>query len=519
MRPTPWRAWCRGLTACLALAAAVLAPRTAMANGWEHGAIPFEALTAALEFEDAATRARAAQSLGLRGQREASAYLLRALARPEEQPAVRSEIYTALGALGARDGLPVLRACLKEEERQELRADCAAALGVMGAAEALPDLLSVLEGDSSILVRSRAVDALGRFSQDRAVDALAGLLGEGANRSLRPRAVTALGKTGAAGAVKPLLESLDKAKNDAERLNIALALMTLGARDAVGPLTELLARTGNPALRVVIAAALGASRDGNAYPTLVRMLGEESLPVRLVALQSLRSLERAEAAEPIAAMALGLEDRLTAMSDNELIGESSGIVARLEIETVALRALIELGPVAGLEVLLRAARPRTLALDSTAAMALSQAFYLRRRVALYGLAYTDADDAFALLLGPAGVGDSDPRLRAIAVRSLAVLERPGSVKAVLAQLDDDSAEVRWTAASVLGRLGDRAALDPLRAGLRDKVAEVRKQAALALGYLGGRQAEADLERAANTDESAKVREAAKFALLLLRAAD
>lgn len=517
MRLMPWRAWCRGFVVCLALAGTFLGPRAAVANGWEHGAIPFEALTAALEYEDATTRAKAAQSLGFRGQLKASAYLLRALARPEEQPAVRSEIYTALGALGARDGLPILRACLKEEERQELRADCAAALGVMGAAEALPDLLSVLEGDSSILVRSRVVDALGRFSQVRAVTALAGLLGEGANRSLRPRAITALGKTGAAGAVKPLLENLDRAKNDAERLNIGLALMNLGARDAVGPLTKLLARTGNPALRMVIAAALGASRDGNAYPTLVRMLGDESLPVRLVALQSLRSLERSEAAEPITAMVLGLEDRLTAMSDKELIGAAAGIVARLEIETVALRALTELGPVTGLEALLRAARPRTLALDSTAAVALAQAFYLRRRAALYGLAYTGSDEAFEILLGPAGVGDSDPRLRAVAVRSLAVLERPGSVQAVLARLDDDSAEVRWTAAGVLGRLGDRAAVDPLRTGLGDGVAEVRKQAALALGYLGGRQAEADLERAANTDESAKVREAAKFALLLLKA--
>ncbi len=171
-----------------------------------------------------------------------------------------------------------------------------------------------------------------------------------------------------------------------------------------------------------------------------------------------------------------------------------------------------------MKAMLRAARPRTLELDSTAAMALAHAFYQRRRVALYGLAYTDADEAFELLLGPAGVGDSDPRLRAIAVRSLAVLGRPGSVQAVLARLDDGSAEVRWTAASVLGRLDNRAAVEPLRKRLGDAVAEVRKQAALALGYLGDRQAEADLERVANTDQSAKVREAAKFAVLLLGAA-
>ena len=87
------------------LAAILLWPAVARANGWEHAAIPFEALLWGLGHEAAETRARAAESLGYRGQAEALPFLLDALKAPEPDHRVRRALYTALGRLGVRQQL------------------------------------------------------------------------------------------------------------------------------------------------------------------------------------------------------------------------------------------------------------------------------------------------------------------------------------------------------------------------------------------------------------------------------
>lgn len=133
-------------------------------NGWEHGAIPFEALVKALAFEAPAMRMRAAQSLGARGQSEGVEPLLQCLLEPEKNPLVRSAIYTALGKLRDGRGIPPLAVCLTEETREELRSDCVSALGKIAAKNTLPEILIALKEDSSFLVQSSAVDALGSFS-------------------------------------------------------------------------------------------------------------------------------------------------------------------------------------------------------------------------------------------------------------------------------------------------------------------------------------------------------------------
>ena len=163
------------------------------ANGWEHGAIPFEALVKALENESPVMRRRAAQSLGIRGQPEAVEPILKSLAKPEENPFVRSALYIALGKLGDRRALTALEDCVKKETRDELRSDCVVALGRLGENSTLPLLLTALQEDSSFLVQSSVVDALGGFSEDSAVKALAALVSGDGNRSLRQRAIRSLG--------------------------------------------------------------------------------------------------------------------------------------------------------------------------------------------------------------------------------------------------------------------------------------------------------------------------------------
>lgn len=71
----------------------------AMENGWEHGAVPFEALVAALRSESAGMRARAAESIGYRGEARGTPPLLDLLAGGESSHRVRSAAYTALGGI------------------------------------------------------------------------------------------------------------------------------------------------------------------------------------------------------------------------------------------------------------------------------------------------------------------------------------------------------------------------------------------------------------------------------------
>ncbi len=491
----------------------------AAANGWEHATIPFDALLKALEFEEAATRTRAAQSLGFRGQKEAFEPLLRRLRRPEEDPGVRSAIYTAFGALKDRSAVPALVGCLETEQRQELRGDCVAALAEIADPQVVPRLLRAMSDDSSILVRSRAVDALGRFSTPDAVSALAALLRRDANRSLRQRAIHALGRTGHATAVAPLLAALSKARSDKERSAIVVSLGRLGSSDATAPLTQLLRKTEEPRLRAQIVVALGAIRDGSASATLVQILSDPVPAVRYFAVTALMDLGRPEAVGPINELVLEISDSLDGRTDAELLENLTETELGLHLQVAALRAITGLDANAGLPALLRSARPRPLPRDSALALMVAQSIYERRRVALYGLGYTGSPEAVALLSGPAGLADPDFRLRAVAVRSLGVAGGADTAPLVLDRLEDESAEVRWTAASVLGRLGDARAVKPLIERLSDPTAEVRKQAALSLGYLGDHRAAGALRRLAVMEDNASVREAAAYATGLLEPDD
>ena len=145
----------------------------------------------------------------------------------------------------------------------------------------------------------------------------------------------------------------------------------------------------------------------------------------------------------------------------------------------------------------------------------ANALYRVRRTAINGLGYTDSDAAAAFLAGPDGLNDPDSRLRAAAVRSIAVLGRRDAAAAIVAALTDSRVEVRMAAARALGRLGDRRAAAPLIGRLADRHAQVRRLAAESLGYLADPAARPPLRQSAARDASPIVRKAARFALTLL----
>ena len=222
-----------GSAVALVLILLIGAFRPALANGWEHGAVPFETLIEALSFESPAIREQAAHSLGFRGQPEAVQPLLDRLALPEPEGGVRQAIYVALGQLGAAEALPPLAACVEAETSAPIRAHCIEALGRLGSPPALEIVLD------------------------------------------------ALGRTGAVTAVAPVLMAFEAAAGDAERFVALRALAELRSPAATDALSAALEEADDPRLRAAIAVALGASRDGAAAGTL--LAGDASADVRMMA--------------------------------------------------------------------------------------------------------------------------------------------------------------------------------------------------------------------------------------------
>jgi len=517
-----------GVVLAFAVVLLALAPRAATANGWEHGAVPFETLIEALSFESPDIREQAAHSLGFRGQAEAVGPLLDRLALPEPDGGVRQSIYEALGRLGAPEALPALSRCLVKESAAPIRAHCIEALGGLRSREALGIILAALVRTSDLaalarttdaLVRDHAVDALGNFPHRRVVAALDNLLQATQDETLRRRVLLALGRTGADAAVAPVLRAFETAGSDAERFTALHALVDLGSPAATEVLSAALAEADDPRMRAALAVALGASRDGEASNLLLALLEDPVPAVRYVAVDALQSLSIRSAAPALAAPAEREGATLAGRSAADLAADRLRTVAALSLQVRALRAAVALDASQATGALLQAAESLAMSRDTTAGVEIAAAVYQRRRIALYGLGYaqgTDREAAQAVLVGPAGIGEADARLRAVAVRSLGVLDAPDAAGRIRPLLGNDpSADVRMMAARVLGLLHDRGSAPALRAALADSHALVRKEAALALGYLRDPAARAPLKALARDDRSASVRDAAAYALTLL----
>ena len=487
-------------------------------NGWEHGAVSFEALATALESESAGLRAKAAESLGYRGEARGTDPLLALLQRPESSHRVRSAAYTALGRLADTRAVPVLARCLRDELREEIRGDCVAALGGLGSPESLDLVIQAFRTDSHVLVRNRAVDTLGEFDRPAAVEILRELL-IGGYDSLRLRAIASLGRTGASEAVAPLLSRLGSAGEDFERAAIAGALARLRDPSALAALLEELDRTTDERLRVRITIALGAIRAPSAHDALVRMLDDPLPAVQFYAVRGLRELNDPDAADPLLRLYDALAEQLVERTPATLFANAPAVLTALGLQVEILRALNDLDATRGVGAFIDGARSPEIPRDSQTALRIAEGFYERRRMALHGLGYSASGEAARVLEGPEGIGHPDPRLRAVAVRSLAVLGEADAAERLLPMLGDSVPEVRWTAAMALGRLGHAGAVGPLTAVLADEFGEVRRQAALALGYIGEAEANLPLAQLAINEPVASVREAALYAMELLDSAD
>ena len=348
------------------------------------------------------------------------------------------------------------------------------------------------------------------------MSALSAYLARDVDIALRLQAIRSLGRAGNKGAAPVLRGAFAFSSELEEQVAIVRALGQLQDAEAVSLLTIVAQTEEEIWLRFEAVVALGTIRGGDGIATLIALLDDPLPAIQFAAVQGLRE-RRAQGALP---SLLALGQKLAGQIDQPDSPTSSEPLqrrlAQIEIQRELLRTVTELAPAQGLDLYLNMAVQEDLPKTDLAALKLAAERYELRRVALYGLGYTDSTKAEAFLRGPYGLGERDPRLRALSLRSLAVLGFPEAVTVITPYVEDQSLDVRLQAAVALGRLGDPAAVPALLVALTDGSSLVRREAAQSLAYLGATTTIPTLEALADTDPDESVRAAASDSLKLLR---
>ncbi|WP_437915507.1 HEAT repeat domain-containing protein [Sorangium sp. So ce302] len=395
---------------------------------------------------DPHVRLAAATAMGAAGLPDAVSPLLGHL--DDTAPEVRAEVARALGRIGdARAVVPLIGKV--QDSVPEVRKATARALGELGDPRAVSALLLALQ-DASQDVRVEAVTALGRLRSDDATSAIADLVtaspgAAGAFPGARPSdsatssndvreaALRALGRIGSDAAVKALLAALAKDNPAAPRSAVRDALVSAGAA-AVPALVAALAAAPSANTAAGAALVLGELKAREALPALARGMQRGVVPLR----HGLRALG-----------ALGDPAALPGVL--ELLGDGDPAV-RAE----AIRAAT---------ALLDPARPDGRAVDPARALLVDPATAPDEKLALVQLlGRTGSPRAQAALL-PLAKARSTP-LRLAVIEALGAARAAGQLgaavdAALLAALDDESADVRLRAAIALSRVAGPGSARPL----------------------------------------------------------
>ncbi|WP_437908218.1 HEAT repeat domain-containing protein [Sorangium sp. So ce327] len=395
---------------------------------------------------DPHVRLAAATAMGAAGLPDAVSPLLGHL--DDTAPEVRAEVARALGRIGdARAVVPLIGKV--QDSVPEVRKATARALGELGDPRAVSALLLALQ-DASQDVRVEAVTALGRLRSDDATSAIADLVtaspgAAGAFPGARPSdsatssndvreaALRALGRIGSDAAVKALLAALAKDNPAAPRSAVRDALVSAGAA-AVPALVAALAAAPSANTAAGAALVLGELKAREALPAIERGMQRGVVPLR----HGLRALG-----------ALGDPAALPGVL--ELLGDADPAVRAEAIRAAA--------------ALLDPARPDGRAVDPARALLVDPATAPDEKLALVQLlGRTGSPRAQAALL-PLAKARSTP-LRLAVIEALGAARAAGQLgaavdAALLAALDDESADVRLRAAIALSRVAGPGSARPL----------------------------------------------------------
>jgi len=444
---------------------------------------------------DPHVRLAAAAAMGGSGEAAAVSPLLGHLDDPA--PEVREEVARALGRIGdARAVVPLIGKV--QDSLPEVRKVVARALGDLGDQRAASALMLALT-DIAAEVRFEAVTALGKLRSEEAVPAIAPLAepdggasdayyagratpptGVGAGE-VRAAALRALGRIGSDAAVRALVKALAKDDPASPRSPLREALAAAGKRSTPALIALL---GGSPPGNTAAGAALvlGALHEKGGVQPILRAMARGVVPLR----HGLRAL--ADLGSPAA-----LPSVLELLDDPDPAARKEAIRAAA--------ALIEPGKVDG-----RAVDPARAAL-ADAATPIDERIELCRL-----LGKTGAPRAEQALLPLVKAKPSALRLAAIEALGELQAGSPAVDKALLDALDDESAEVRFKAATSLARVGGAAAAPAILERLT--VAAEQDRGALGLAISGALARSADAALAARVREAvASAPDAARDALI------
>ena len=445
----------------------------------------------------------------------------------DSSAAIRRRAVVAIGRVGLNDGVETLVNALSDPQ-MEIRESAAFGLGLIGDPAGIEPLVAALD-DGSPVVQARAAQALALLNATAAVDAI---------QAMAARHVTEAYDVDPEELAYPLAPRIEAFRSG------LYALASLGAYDALAdtvltedggpilwwwPVTHALGHAGDPravgplstlagiqgSIGVAIAArGLGALGESAALPALLKLLDPRQRDVRVItsAVRAIAELGDAGAAPDLhrllripeldPALLLEVVEALIAVD----APDSTGLMLELlthrspSLRGAALRGLARLDP---------------------------ESFLL----ALSGLPpdpvwQVRADLAASLALVPPEVAafrlgmlleDQDRRVIPSVLRALVEVRAPTAAEVLLAHLSDADIVVRKTAATLLGELESRQAIEPLAAAYRDAVEPhylARAAAIDALARIGGTTA-ADTLRAAldDADWAVRVRAATHLAAL------
>ena len=371
-----------------------------------------------------------------------------------------------LGWTGRESSIRRLIELLREEELEEPMAESLRHIGAERAGFLLPYLAS-----DNALVRRTVARVLGDIGISDALQPLIGLLSD-ENGHVRSTAATALGRLGSPKAVGPLLALLEDEYENVQETAIQ-ALAAIGDESLLdGLLKDFSTR---PAfLRRNIAFLLGRFSTEKAFDALVFALKDEEPAVRKAVVDSLSQAPEAKALRPL----------LLAITDDDP-----------EIRMVAAEALGRTNAAEACDALIPLLEDQDLWVRASAAR---------------GLGRIGGDHAIAALVAHLG-GASDIFLLAL-VEVLGKLKAAQALSPLLTLTYHADTEVRKTVLTALSGFSGEAVQRAMVSRLSDPHWSVRKAAVEALRQNKDAATSLLLEKIADQDADAAVRQAAKQAL-------
>lgn len=481
-------------------------------------------------------RAESARALGEFADKQAIDSLITAL----NDLSIEVRIQSAL-ALGRIKDSRAVAALTSSMNDRDARVSLAAAesLARMQNQQSLRVLTSLL-ASQDFQSRARAAQVLARVSAeglpDDVLSALASSIGD-RDTVVRFYAAEALIASGAKAI--PALMKIVASERESDRERATKLISRMGAA-AVDPLIAFMRdRSRSPEARAAAAEALGILRDAKAIPSLTEMLRDENALVRSRAAEASGRMGE-PAVDALLQMAISSphEIRASAIDALGLTGSVRAIDRIIEalkdsspiVRTAAVRALGESRSQRAVEPLMAIVRDESSAMRSQASAALAgmgdvalpgliaalrDAHPSVRSLAAEALGEIGSREAVAALIELVKTDQSGARLEAL--DALGRIGDPAAVDVALSSLRNGSVALRKKAAGVLARFRDPRTREALIAGLTDANEEVREIAAGGLGETGEQKDLPLLERVADRDQSADVRNAAIKSIERIRA--